>query len=210
MSVSAEPVLPALFVDVPAVVPNVIVDLRYAGLNNFVGVRVDGYEAERALLTRPAAEAAARVAEGLARQGLVLKLLDCYRPTRAVAHFARWAADTNDLGTKADFYPDHDKPELFDLGYIAGRSSHSRGSTLDLTLAHASDGTELDMGTPFDLFSERSWPASLAVTDAQRDNRRLLAAAMTDAGFEPFFMEWWHFTLKGEPFPDTYFDAPIR
>ncbi len=105
MSVSAEPVLPALFVEVPAVVPNVIVDLRYAGPNNFVGVRVDGYEAERALLTRPAAEAAARVAEALARQGLVLKLLDCYRPTRAVAHFARWAADANDLGTKADFYP---------------------------------------------------------------------------------------------------------
>ncbi|WP_029003736.1 M15 family metallopeptidase [Azorhizobium doebereinerae] len=202
--------LPDLFVCVPEVVADVIVDLRYAGAANFVGAPVDGYDAAKALLTRPAAEAVARVAADVARDGLVLKLYDCYRPARAVAHFARWAADGADLATKADYYPDHDKPDLFTLGYIAGRSSHSRGSTLDLTLAHRSDGTELDMGTPFDLFSARSWPESNAVSEAQKANRLRLAAAMSEAGFEPFFMEWWHFTLKGEPFSDTYFDVPIR
>ncbi|GGF86843.1 D-alanyl-D-alanine dipeptidase [Azorhizobium oxalatiphilum] len=202
--------MPPLFLDVPELVPDAIVDLRYAGSNNFVGTRVDGYEANRALLTRPAVEAVARVAADVKRDGLILKLLDCYRPARAVAHFGRWAADGADVATKAAYYPDYHKPELFELGYIAGRSSHSRGSTLDLTLVHRSDGTDLDMGTPFDLFSTLSWPASVEVSEAQQANRRRLAAAMEAAGFDPFFMEWWHFTLKGEPFPDSYFDVPIR
>lgn len=201
--------LPDLFVDVATVVPGVLVDLRYAGTNNFVGARIDGYGVERPLLTRPAAQALAQVAADVAADGLVLKLFDCYRPARAVAHFARWAEDTADQHTKAAYYPEHRKDELFDLGYLAARSSHSRGSTTDLTLAYADGGADLDMGTPFDLFSARSWLASEAVTPEQRANRHRLTSAMERAGFAPFFMEWWHFTLRDEPFPDTYFDVPI-
>lgn len=201
--------LPNLFVDVTTVVPGVLVDLRYAGANNFVGAPIDGYGVERALLTRPAAQALARVATDVAADGLVLKLFDCYRPARAVAHFARWAEDTADQRTKADYYPEHRKDELFDLGYLAARSSHSRGSTTDLTLARRDSGTDLDMGTPFDLFSARSWFSSQAVTPQQQANRHRLTTAMERAGFAPFFMEWWHFTLRDEPFPDTYFDVPI-
>lgn len=202
-------IFPDTFVDVAALVPGILVDLRYATTNNFVGARIDGYEAPRALLTRPAAQALAQVAADVARDGLVLKLFDCYRPARAVAHFARWAADADDQHTKSDYYPEHRKDELFDLGYLAARSSHSRGSTTDLTLADAATGQEVDMGTAFDLFSTRSWLSSTDVTPQQRANRQRLADAMEQAGFAPFFMEWWHFTLRDEPFPDTYFDIPI-
>lgn len=200
---------PDLFVDVAQWVPGAMVDLRYFGEDNFVGAPVDGYGAQRGLLTLPTAAALARVAEEAAGQGLVLRLFDCYRPARAVAHFARWAADLADTRTKAAYYPELDKGDLFKAGYIAARSGHSRGSTLDLTLIHAASGQDLDMGTPFDLFSSRSWPASTAVSAAQRENRHLLADLMARQGFEPFHMEWWHFTLRDEPFPDTYFDFPI-
>lgn len=201
--------LPDLFVDVATIVPGVRIDLRYATANNFVGTPIDGYGAPRALLTLPAAEALAKVAADVAADGYVLKLFDCYRPARAVAHFARWAADAADQHTKADYYPEHRKDELFDLGYLAARSSHSRGSTTDLTLAYASSGADVDMGTGFDLFSTRSWLSSTDVTQQQQANRQRLASAMERAGFAPFFMEWWHFTLRDEPFPDTYFDVPI-
>lgn len=201
---------PALFVDVAEIVPGVVPDLRYYGSNNFVGEPVDGYEAPRCLLTRPAAEALKKVAEEARAKGYRLKLFDCYRPARAVAHFARWADDLSDTRTKAAYYPELDKKDLFKEGYIATRSGHSRGSTLDLTLVDAESGKEVDMGTPFDLFSTRSWPGSTAVTPAQQANRRLLAGLMTRHGFVPFEMEWWHFTLKGEPFPDTYFDFPVK
>ncbi len=201
--------LPDLFVDVATIVPGVRVDLRYATANNFVGTPIDGYDVARALLTLPAAEALVEVAGDVAADGYVLKLFDCYRPARAVAHFARWAADASDQRTKNDYYPEHRKDELFDLGYLAARSSHSRGSTTDLTLAYADSGADLDMGTAFDLFSMRSWLSSTDVTPEQQANRRRLASAMERAGFAPFFMEWWHFTLREEPFPDTYFDVPI-
>nr|WP_246441599.1 M15 family metallopeptidase [Xanthobacter tagetidis] len=201
---------PAMFVDVAQIVPGVILDVRYFGSDNFVGTRVDGYEAARCFLTRPAAEALAKVAEDARRQGYLLKLFDCYRPARAVAHFARWASDLADEGTKAAYYPDLAKSELFKEGYIASRSGHSRGSTLDLTLVQAATGAEVDMGTPFDLFSPRSWPESDAVTAAQKASRQRLADLMTRHGFVPFAKEWWHFTLKDEPFPTTYFDFPIR
>jgi len=201
---------PAQFVDITELVPDAVLDVRYAGSHNFVGAPVDGYGAARCLLTRPAAEALAEVAKDAAAQGLRLKLFDCYRPARAVAHFARWAADLADTRTKPTYYPDLDKGQLFALGYIAERSGHSRGSTLDLTLVEAASGAELDMGTPFDLFSTRSWPGSDAVTPAQKANRQRLAQLMTRHGFKPFDQEWWHFTLAGEPFPDTYFDFPIE
>jgi len=201
---------PDLFVDVAGLVPDVVFDVRYAGSENFVGTPVDGYGAARCLLTRPAAEALAGVARDAAAGGYRLKLFDCYRPARAVAHFARWAADLADTHTKATYYPDLDKGQLFALGYIAERSGHSRGSTLDLTLVDAATGRELDMGTPFDLFSTLSWPGSDAVSAAQKANRQVLAGLMAAHRFKPFEQEWWHFTLADEPFPDTYFDFPIE
>lgn len=201
---------PAAFLDVATVLSKARFDVRYHGTNNFVGARIDGYEAPRCFLTRPACEALLDVARAVEREGLSLLIYDCYRPARAVAHFARWAADAGDLRTQADYYPDLAKADLFALGYIAARSGHSRGSTLDLTLADLKTGEPLDMGTPFDLFSDRSWPGSPDVTAEQKGNRDFLADVMGRHGFDPFHMEWWHFTLRGEPFPETYFDFPIR
>jgi D-alanyl-D-alanine dipeptidase len=160
-------------------------------------------------LTQSAAAALAAVARDLAARGLVIKVFDCYRPARAVANFVRWARDPNDQTAKAEFYPDVDKRTLFRDGYIASQSGHSRGSTADLTLAKA-DGTELDMGTHFDFFSPKSWTADTTVTAEQHANRMLLADAMRRRGFRGYDKEWWHFTLRGEPFPDTYFDFPVR
>ena len=200
---------PAGFVDAAAVVPGLVVDARYAGSHNFVGRPIDGYEAPRCLLTQAAAGALADVARDLAQRGLVLKVFDCYRPTRAVANFVRWARDLDDTAGKSEFYPDVDKRTLFRDGYISARSGHSRGSTVDLTLARA-DGRELDMGTPFDFFSPRSWPSAAGVGDEAKANRALLAAAMRRRGFRPYDKEWWHFTLSHEPFPGSYFDFPVR
>jgi len=200
---------PAPFVDAAIVVPNLIADVRYAGAHNFVGRAINGYEAARCWLTHPAAAALAAVARDLAPRGLVLKVFDCYRPARAVANFMRWARDFNDTAGKAEFYPQVDKRTLFRDGYIAARSGHSRGSTVDITLAEAG-GRELDMGTPFDFFSPRSSPGDPNVGGAAHANRALLAAAMRHRGFRPYAKEWWHFTLAGEPFPRTYFDVPVR
>jgi len=200
---------PTAFVDAAAIVPGLIVDLRYAGAHNFVGRPIDGYAAPRCLLTRAAAAALADVARDLSARGLVLKVFDCYRPTRAVANFVRWAHDLADVAAKAEFYPDVDKRSLFRDGYIAARSGHSRGSTVDLTLARP-NGSELDMGTPFDFFSPRSWTAAASVGGTAKANRALLAAAMQRRGFRPYAKEWWHFTLAHEPFPDAYFDFPVR
>ncbi|MFG1345888.1 M15 family metallopeptidase [Xanthobacter autotrophicus DSM 431] len=201
---------PVIFVDVATLVPDAVFDVRYFGTANFVGARVDGYGAARCFLTRPAADALAAVSADAKARGLGLRIFDCYRPARAVAHFARWASDLSDTGTKAAYYPDVEKKDLFAEGYIAARSGHSRGSTLDLTLFDRATGADLDMGTPFDLFSPRSWPGSDAVTRAQKANRGLLADLMARHGFKPFEKEWWHFTLKDEPFTDTYFDFPIE
>ena len=200
---------PAAFVDVANVVPGLIVDMRYAGSHNFVGRPVEGYAGSRCLLTQAAAAALADVARDLVQRGLVLKVFDCYRPVRAVAHFMRWARAISDLAGKREFYPDVDKSTLFRDGYISSRSGHSRGSTVDLTLARA-DGRELDMGTPFDFFSPRSWPSSAEVSAEAHANRALLASAMRRHGFRPYDREWWHFTLAHEPFPDTYFDFPVK
>ncbi len=200
---------PAGFVDAAAVVPGLLADMRYAGAHNFVGRPIDGYQAPHCLLTRPAAEALAQVAQDLAPRGLVIKVFDCYRPARAVANFVRWARDLGDTVGKREFYPEVDKRMLFRDGYISSRSGHSRGSTVDLTLAR-SDGSELDMGTPFDFFSPRSWPAAANVSAEAKENRALIAAAMRRRGFRPNQKEWWHFTLSHEPFPGTYFDFPVQ
>jgi D-alanyl-D-alanine dipeptidase len=200
---------PAAFVDAASVVPGLMADMRYAGAHNFVGRPIDGYEAPHCLLTQAAAAALAEVARDLSSRGLRIKVFDCYRPTRAVANFVRWARDRNDTAGKAEFYPDVDKRTLFRDGYIASRSGHSRGSTVDLTLAQA-DGHELDMGTHFDFFSPKSWTADPTVNAAQHANRMLLASAMRRRGFRGYDKEWWHFTLSREPFPETYFDFPIQ
>jgi zinc D-Ala-D-Ala dipeptidase len=206
----AQTPLPSGFVDAAAVVNELVVDMRYFGHNNFVGERIDGYDHPRCLLSAPAANALAAVERDLAARGLGLKVFDCYRPQRAVAQFVRWAQRIDDLKRKREFYPDVDKRDLFKEGYIAERSGHSRGSTVDATLVRRADGRELDMGSPFDFFSPKSWPADTSVSAQAQQNRALLAAAMTRGGFRPYDKEWWHFTLLAEPFPDTYFDFPVR
>ena len=200
---------PAGFVDAATAVPGLIADMRYAGAHNFVGRPISGYEAPRCLLAQPAAAALAAVARDIAVRGLVIKVFDCYRPAQAVDNFMRWARDFSDTAGKAEFYPDVDKRTLFRDGYIASHSGHSRGATVDLTLAQ-SDGRELDMGTPFDFFSPKSWTADPTIGPGQHANRMLLAAAMRRRGFRGYDKEWWHFTLRDEPYPATYFDFPVR
>jgi zinc D-Ala-D-Ala dipeptidase len=207
--------MPAEFVDAATVVDGLVVDMRYSGADNFVGSRIDGYEAPRCLLTLPAARALSVAQRDLARRGWGLKVFDCYRPVRAVAHFARWARDLADVARKSDYYPDVDKRDLFRLGYIAERSGHSRGSTVDITLVRRAGrgdpGSGMpDMGTLFDVFSPKSWPGDISISKTARRNRALLAAAMTGAGFQAYDKEWWHFTLRDEPFPASYFDFPVR
>lgn len=201
---------PEDFIDIGLLLPGARYDIRYFTGDNFVGRRIDGYGAPICYLTRPAADALQGVSVRAHAEGLGLLIFDCYRPARAVAHFARWAADLEDQARKAAYYPHLAKQDLFKEGYIAARSGHSRGSTLDLTLFDIATGAELDMGTPFDLFDARSWTESPAVSPAQRANREKLKSLMGSGGFVGFHMEWWHFTLRGEPYPDTYFDFEIR
>ncbi|MFO7675377.1 MAG: M15 family metallopeptidase [bacterium] len=202
--------LPEGFVDAAAVVPGLVVDMRYAGSHNFVGRPIDGYEAPVCILTREAAEALAGVQRELRDYGLGLKVFDCYRPARAVADFVRWAKDETDSKMKSEFYPDMEKSELFPKGYIAERSGHSRGSTIDLTLVDLPSGSELPMGTGYDFFSERSWPKDAKQAPEARAARLLLSVVMQGRGFEPYESEWWHFRLADEPYPDTFFDFPVR
>lgn len=190
-------------------IPNLVVDMRYSGDENFVGRPIAGYDAPLCLLTVDAIYRLAQAQAGLSRSGLGLKVFDCYRPTRAVADFAAWARDPADEKRKADYYPNVDKSKLFELGYIAERSGHSRGSTVDVTLVRLATGEELDMGSGYDLFDPISWPSNDTVSVQARINRRTLEIAMTGAGFRPLKEEWWHFTLVYEPFPDTYFDFPV-
>jgi len=198
-------------VDIVELVPDIDLDIRYAGEHNFIGARIDGYEAPRCYLLRLAAEALARVERSLRGQGHRLRIFDCYRPMRAVRHFVRWAADTQGQRTKAEYYPNIDKSALIP-GYISDRSGHSRGATLDLTLLRC-DGnacTQLDMGTPFDFFDPRANTDYPGITADQRRNRDRLRAAMAAEGFANYAMEWWHYTLQPEPSPALYYDVPVR
>jgi zinc D-Ala-D-Ala dipeptidase len=206
----AKDMYPDNFVDVTELVPDLVVEMRYATNHNFVGEPINGYERPLCLLTRPAAHALAEVQSDLKSRGLGLKVFDCYRPQRAVAHFIRWARNVADTRAKAEFYPAVDKRNLFVLGYIASQSGHSRGSTVDLTVVRRADGAELDMGTPFDFFSPKSWPSDRSVSADARTNRGILATAMSAHGFRSYSKEWWHFTLRGEPYPDRYFDFSVR
>lgn len=191
------------FADAGDMIPSAIIDMRYAGDNNFVGARIDGYKRAKCLLSRPAAEALSRVSADLSAMGLTLRIYDCYRPQRAVDHFMRWAA-SDDQSAKATYFPTIEKSRLFADGYIAERSGHSRGSTIDLTI----DG--LDMGGPYDLFDPLSNTADQRPTDAQRANRLLLRLLMERHGFRPYDLEWWHFTLTDEPYPESYFDRAVK
>ncbi len=190
-------------------VPSIIQEIRYYSSYNFIGDRIDGYEEPCSLVTREAARALQAVSGELATQGYRLKIFDAYRPACAVKHFVQWSVDDLDLRMKPFFYPDLEKHELFKRGYIASKSSHSRGSTVDLTLLDMETGKEVDMGGPFDLFSEVSHPGYRGISDEQYYNRMYLRDAMVRNGFEPIFCEWWHFTLRDEPYPDTYFEFPV-
>lgn len=198
------------FVDAGRAIRGLVVEMRYHGEENFVGRPIAGYEAPVCLLSTPTVAALARVQEQLQGFGLGLKVFDCYRPARAVADFAAWARDPADQKRRADYYPNVDKSRLFELGYIAERSGHSRGSTLDVTLVDARTVAELDMGGRYDLFDTLSWPSEQAVSTGARANRMLLQRVMLENGFRPLKEEWWHFTLNAEPHPETYFDFVVR
>ena len=197
------------FVVLAEFVPQIVQEIRYYSTFNFIGDRIDGYEEPVALLTKEAARALKAVSNEMIVQGYRLKIFDGYRPVSAVKHFMLWAIEDQDIRMKPYFYPDIEKQELFDRGYIAKRSSHSRGSTVDLTLLDMKTGKEIDMGSPFDLFSERSHPDCKEITDEQYNNRMILQNVMVRNGFLPLDCEWWHFTLKNEPFPETYFEFPV-
>ena len=200
---------PSGFVLLADYVPSIIQEIRYYSTYNFIGDRIDGYEEPCAILTKEAARALRSAANEFFVQGYRIKVFDAYRPVCAVKHFVLWGIEDQDIRMKPYFYPELEKQELFIKGYIAKQSSHSRGSTVDLTLLDMQTGKELDMGSPFDHFSEISHPDYRGITDEQYDNRMLLQKVMLRNGFDIIDCEWWHFTLKNEPYPDTYFEFPV-
>ncbi|MER6030291.1 M15 family metallopeptidase [Streptomyces sp. NPDC001851] len=229
----SDPVAPKDFVALSAVDPTIIQEMRYFTPHNFVGERIDGYEQPICILTRPAAQALHRAQLKLLRKGYTLKVYDCYRPQRAVNHFVRWAEDLDDQAMKREFYPNVDKTRLFEDGYIAEKSGHSRGSTMDLTIVklparptrpyhpgqplvpcYAPEGerfpdNSVDMGTGFDCFDTLAHTLDPRIQGEQRANRLLLKSTLEDLGFVNLAEEWWHFTYQPEPYPDTYFDFPV-
>ncbi|MFE0453638.1 M15 family metallopeptidase [Streptomyces sp. NPDC058914] len=224
---------PADFVSLRTVDPTILQEMRYFTSHNFVGTRIDGYRQPLCILTRPAAEALHRAQTKLLRQGYTLKVYDCYRPQRAVDHFVRWAQDLDDEAMKSEFYPNVDKTRLFEDGYIAEKSGHSRGSTLDITLVKLParptrpyapgeplvpcyapqeerfPDNSVDMGTGFDCFDTLSHTLDPRIQGEQRANRLLLKDTLGELGFVNLAEEWWHYTFKPEPYPDTYFDFPV-
>ena len=200
---------PSGFVLISDMVPGVIQEIRYHSTYNFIGDRINGYEEPCSILTEEAARALLSASNEFNVQGYRIKIFDAYRPESAVKHFVMWGLEDTDIRMKPYFYPDLEKQELFSQGYIASRSTHSRGSTVDLTLFDMATGKEVDMGSPFDFFGEVSHPDCRTITEEQFENRRLLQKVMLRHGFEPIDCEWWHFTLGDEPYPDTYFEFPV-
>lgn len=200
------------FVSIGEYIPDVLLEIRYYSSFNFVGERIDGYVEPLALLTEEAAAALAEVSAEAVSKGYRLKIFDAYRPKKAVDHFMAWAKDIHDIRMKEFFYPQLDKEVLIPEGYIAAHSSHSRGSTLDLTLFDMKEGRDADMGGPFDYFGELSHPSYRNITEKQYRNRMILREMMERHGFAGIETEWWHYTLVNEPYPDTYFtfDAKNR
>lgn len=202
--------LPDGFVHVQEVIPDLDVELRYFSSHNFVGDTIEGYKTNNLILTQQSVEALKQVQEELQSQNLCLMVYDGYRPQRAVNHFIRWAKDLNDTINKQEFYPKVEKRHLFRDGYIAAQSGHSRGSTVDLTIIDGITSEPLDMGSPYDFFGEESWVEYQNITESQKNNRKLLQKVMLKHGFRNYPQEWWHFTLNGEPFPETYFDFEVE
>ena len=200
---------PSGFILLSDQVPQIVQEIRYFSTYNFIGERIDGYEEPCALLTIEAARALKSVSNEMNVMGYRLKVFDAYRPVSAVKHFVLWGIEDQDVRMKPYFYPDVEKQSLFIEGYIAKNSSHSRGSAVDLTLLDMKTGKELDMGSPFDLFGEVSHPDYRGITQEQYENRMLLQKVMVRNGFQPLDCEWWHFSLKDEPYPDTYFEFPV-
>ncbi|MBP5229794.1 MAG: M15 family metallopeptidase [Bacteroidales bacterium] len=197
------------FVVVSEVVPDVILEIRYYSTYNFVGTRIDGYKEPVALMTREAAAALKKVSDYVKSKGYRLKIYDAYRPQCAVSHFCRWAKDA-DTSMKRFFYPNLEKDRLFKEDYIATKSGHSRGSTVDLTLFDMKTGKEVDMGGTFDMLDPSAHPDYVGnLTKEQIANRMMLREAMLKFGFKPLYSEWWHFTLRNEPYPTTYFTFPV-
>ena len=201
--------LPKGFVSVKDYIPNIELELRYYTTNNFIGKRVDGYNSNRAILSIEATKALAKVQKDLNQFGLGLKIFDAYRPQKAVDNFVRWGKDLNDTLKKDEYYPTVDKKNLFRDGYIAQKSGHSRGSTIDLTIIDMDNKLELDMGSSFDFFGKISWIEYSKITPQQRANRMLLHTIMIKNGFRAYTQEWWHFTLENEPYLSRYFDFDI-
>ena len=198
------------FVYLKELIPKLRSDLRYYGSNNFVGKPIEGYNEPKLLLTLEAATALKKVQDELERIGFGLLIYDAYRPQKATDHFVRWSSDMADTLMKGDFYPNINKKDLFKLGYISKKSGHSRGSTVDLTIVSLKTKHILNMGSPYDLFDKKSHTEYPNITKNQRSLRLLLKRRMEKHGFKSYEKEWWHFTLKDEPFPDTYFDFPIE
>jgi len=212
--VSNASALPKGFVYLKDVDPTIIQDMRYATDNNFIGRPIKGYHAPQCILTREAARALSKLQQQLRQQSLGLKVFDCYRPETAVKDFVAWSQDFTDQKMKQDYYPNINKSDVFKLNYVAEKSGHSRGSTVDLTIVHLQlhsikDPVEIEMGTHFDFLDKTSHPLAENVTRKAHYNRLLLQHLMQEHGFKPIDTEWWHFTLVDEPFPDTYFDFSV-
>lgn len=227
----------SLFVNITDVVPDAILEIRYYSTYNFVGTRIDGYEQPVALLLKEAADSLKAVSDDVIEQGYRLKIYDAYRPQKAVDHFVRWSQNPADTCMKQYFYPMYDKPYLFENDYIMAKSGHTRGATVDITLFDMATEKEVDMGGTFDWFGEESHPdfcgnpetgeylgtrtsssakdgaggdVRAPITEQQFKNRMILRNAMLRHGFKPLDSEWWHFTLRNEPYPDTYFNIPVK
>ncbi len=200
---------PTAFAYVSETVPGAVLEVRYYGENNFVGQRVDGYLAPRVILTTEAATALAQVESQLAVFGLGIKVFDGYRPQQAVDHFVRWGRPSTTPNEGA-VLPGRGQEEPVQGRVHRRKSGHSRGSTVDLTIIDLKTKAELDMGTPFDFFGPKSWPSNKDMPAHVRANRALLQNAMLRNGFKPLTEEWWHFTLRDEPYPDTYFNFPVQ
>ena len=196
------------FAPVSSIIYDAAYDIRYYSANNFTGNRINGYKAPIAYMTKEALQALSIAADDLRKQGYRLLIWDAYRPQKAVTNFVEWINNPNDKGDKS-FYPKLKKSDLLQGNYIAEKSGHTRGSTIDLTIIKK-NGSFVDMGGTFDLFSEISHPDYKKLTRKQKHNRKILHNAMVKAGFNGIDSEWWHFTLKNEPFPDTYFDFDVE
>ncbi|MDR0216356.1 MAG: M15 family metallopeptidase [Comamonas sp.] len=210
-------------VPLSSLAPGVRQDMRYATRHNFMGRPVEGYEAGVCWLSRAAAQSLAAVQKELAADGLAIKVYDCYRPQAAVNDFVRWGRDLADQKNKDMYYPRVPKSELFKRGYIAEKSGHSRASTVDMTLVVVdatraakrvrgplADGIDVDMGTPFDMFDEQSHTEDASQSPDVQHNRLWLRALMQSHGWKNLPEEWWHYTLVSEPYPDQYFNQPVR